>query len=74
MAQTSVKGLTNTANPSWIQLKVGWTVARVTAWRVHTVPTDTGGWIQTLINIYSQRNGRNYPASVWTDITRGRST
>lgn len=41
----------NTANPSWIQLKVGWTVARVTAWRVHTVPTDTGGWIQTLINI-----------------------
>lgn len=41
----------DTANSSWIQLKVRRTVTCVTAWSVDTVPTNTGGWIQTLINI-----------------------
>lgn len=41
----------DTAHSSWIQLKIRWTVACVTAWSVDTVSTDAGGRIQTLINI-----------------------
>lgn len=41
----------NTANSSWIQLKIGWTVTGIAAWSVDTVSTDTRGWIQTFINI-----------------------
>lgn len=50
--QIAISGASiNTADSSWIQLKIGWTVACVTARSVDTVPTDAGGWIQTLINI-----------------------
>lgn len=41
----------DTANSSWVQLKIRRTVACVAAWGVDTVPTDTGRWIQTLVNI-----------------------
>lgn len=41
----------DTANSSWIQLKIRRTVACVTPRSVNTVPTDAGGWIQTFINI-----------------------
>lgn len=41
----------NTANSSWVQLKVGGTITGIAAWGVDTVPTDACGWVQTLINI-----------------------
>lgn len=41
----------NTANSSWIQLKIRWTIAGIAAWGVDTVPTNTRGWIQALVNI-----------------------
>lgn len=41
----------DTADSSWIQLKIRRTVTRVTTRSIDTVPTDAGGWIQTLINI-----------------------
>lgn len=64
MCLKSFKDLTDTANSSWVQLKIRRTVACVAARGVDTVPTDTGRWIQTLVNIYSQKkNGQNYPAS-----------
>lgn len=41
----------DTADTSWIQLKIWRTVACVTTGSVDTVSTDAGGWIQALINI-----------------------
>lgn len=41
----------DTANSSWVQLKIRRTVACVAARGVDTVPTDTGRWVQTLVNI-----------------------
>lgn len=65
MSGETLKDLTDTANTSWIQLKIRRTIACVTTGSVDTVSTDAGGGIQTLINIYSQKkkNGQNYPAS-----------
>lgn len=41
----------DTANSSWIQLKIGWTVTGIAAWSIDTVPTDARGWIQAFINV-----------------------
>ena len=55
MSGETLKDLTDTADTSWIQLKIRRTIACVTTGSVDTVSTDAGGGIQTLINIYSQK-------------------
>lgn len=74
MSRKSCKDLTDTADSSWIQLKIRRTVARVTARSVDTVATDAGGWVQTLINIYVKQMGAIIQHPVWADITKGSGT
>lgn len=77
MSGETLKDLTDTANTSWIQLKIRRTIACVTTGSVDTVSTDAGGGIQTLINIYSQKKkkkGRITQHPAWNDITNGSSS